>query len=102
MTMTMITRTEPLLYDVVTVNLSDHRVTVWYRDKDYDNANAIIKIAIARRGVDKQIYAMTKPGLYNDGDTYSGGGLDEAPNPEDPDYIISGGMMYPRGERGLN
>lgn len=89
------------VYDVVAVNHTDKKVTVWYRDKGYDNADAIICMGVARRGVDEQFYSMTKPGMYQDGDTWTMDGLIDNPEPPDPDYIHSGGMMFPRGPWGL-
>ena len=64
------------LFDVVAINLKTSKVRIFARDKDEANADAIIRMSVARRGVDEECYGTTAPGKYNDGDTYDGDGLE--------------------------
>ena len=57
-------------FDVLAVDLKTHRVRIFGRDKDAANAEAIVKMAVYRRGVDVEFYPLAAPGLYNDGDTW--------------------------------
>jgi len=61
-----------VLFDVVAINLENHTVRVFYRNKDERNADAIINMAVIRRGVEKEFYVKTTPFQYNDGDKYTG------------------------------
>ncbi len=57
------------LLDVVEVQIkAPHRIRVIERNKSEQNAEAIVKMAVMRRGVEDSFF-MTKPaGQFNDGD----------------------------------
>lgn len=56
-------------FDVIEVEIKNpHTVHVMDRDKDERNAEAFIKMAIARRGVETHFYKAVPAGKYNDGD----------------------------------
>ena len=87
-------------YDVAAITINGSEV-IWV-DGPYDaeNADAVIKMAVMRQGVEDRFFAACKPKQYKAGDKWTGGVQLELP-PEDPDYINVGGMRYPRGPRGL-
>ena len=58
------------LYDVVAVNLKTNKVRIFGQNKSERNADAIINMAIMRRGVDEEFYTTAKPGQYKEGDCY--------------------------------
>lgn len=60
------------LYDVVAVDIQNKTVRLMAHEKTSKNAEAIILIAIARRGVEKEFYVVVPAGLYQGGDTYHG------------------------------
>lgn len=60
-----------LLYDVVAVNMDTRRVTALYAErKTLRNAEAIVTMAVMRRGVDEEFYAEVPSGSLKMGDTY--------------------------------
>lgn len=61
-------------FDVVAVSLKGEprKVRVFARDEDEENAEAVIKMAVMRRGVEEEFYTTTRPGAYNDGDIWKG------------------------------
>ncbi len=59
-----------LRYDVLAVNLQTHKVRVLAHDKDHRNAEAIIDMAVMRRGVDVEFYTTGYTGIYKDGDDW--------------------------------
>jgi len=61
-------------FDVVAVNLFTNKVSFFGERKDYQNAEAIVKIAVMRRGLDEEFYAITPAGMYQEGETYRGNG----------------------------
>lgn len=60
-------------FDVVAVDIKTNEVRVFARNKTEENAEAIIGMAVARRGVETEFYTTTRPGQYDDGDKYAGG-----------------------------
>ena len=67
----------PTLYDVVAVNLETKQVRIFDRNKSFRNAEAIVMMAVSRRGCDEEFYSETAPGLYQEGDVWKGNGLPE-------------------------
>lgn len=55
-------------FDVVAVNLRTKRVLIIATDKGERNADAIINMAVARRGVDEEFYRGVPTGSHKDGD----------------------------------
>lgn len=62
------------LFDVVAVNMATYKVRLLSEDKSEESAEAIIKMAIMRRGVDTEFYAAVQAGSYSDGDEYKSDG----------------------------
>lgn len=60
------------LFDVVGVNLATHRVRIMATCQTAENADAYVKMAVMRRGVDKEFFAAPPAGLYQDGDAWEG------------------------------
>lgn len=61
------------MVDVIEVEIAaPHRVRVMERNKTDEDAEAIIKMAVARRGVEKHFYTKTTCGSYKDGDVLKG------------------------------
>lgn len=89
------------VFDTVAINRKTNKVRIFERGKEYGNAEAIMKMAIMRRGLDEELYAVTTPGLYEEGDKWHGDG--GARDPEaGSEHITVGGISYPRGARGLD
>lgn len=86
-------------FDVVAVGIANPALILWVMGSyDPENAEAVHNMAIVRQGVEDRFFAYTQPGQYKAGDKWEGG----VELPElDPDYVRSGGMMFPRGKIGL-
>lgn len=59
-------------YDVLAVNIATSKVRFLAQGKDERNAEAIINMAIMRRGVDEEFYTEVPAGSYKEGDAYKG------------------------------
>lgn len=57
--------------DVIAVNYNTKKVRIFARGKSEANAEAIIEMAVMRRGIEEEFYTTSDDGRYNDGDTYS-------------------------------
>ena len=65
-----------MTYDVVAVDLNKHTIRFFARDKTLANADAIVAMAVMRRGVNEEIFATTESGRYqNDGEIWEGGAV---------------------------
>lgn len=60
------------LYDVVAVDLHDSQVRVIEKCLTLPNAEAVIVMAVMRRGCDKEFFAEVPSGFYKDGQTWKG------------------------------
>ena len=61
-------------YDVVAVDLEKNTIRFLGYDKTLANAEAIVNMAVMRRGVDQEFFAATVSGRYqNDGEKWDGG-----------------------------
>jgi hypothetical protein len=60
-----------MLYDVVGVNYKTNTVKVYATGKTLPNAEAIVAMAVHRRGVDKEFFAECPAGKFKDGDKYA-------------------------------
>lgn len=58
------------LYDVVAVNMETNRVRFMAEGKTLRNAEAIVSMAVMRRGVDEEFYAEVPAGSYKEGDVW--------------------------------
>ena len=61
------------LFDVVRVDLATKKVALMAVNKSERNAEAIVDMAVIRRGVDDCFYTTVPNGKYHEGDTYEGG-----------------------------
>jgi hypothetical protein len=62
------------MYDVVAVNIQTGRVRLMAESKDHDNAEAIVTMAVMRRGVEEEFYSKVPAGAYHEGDEWTGKG----------------------------
>lgn len=60
------------LFDVCEVNIEDRTVRLLATDKDERNAEAVVMMAVARRGCDEAFYSSAPAGKYKDGDKWEG------------------------------
>ena len=58
------------LWDVLAINQSTYRIRKLAEDKTKESAEAIVSMAVMRRGVETEFYRAAKAGEYDDGDTY--------------------------------
>lgn len=57
-------------FDVVAVNICTNVVRVIAVDKDRRDADAIVQMAVMRRGVEEEFFAAVECGCLRDGDQY--------------------------------
>lgn len=57
------------LFDVIAVNIETKIVRLMAESKSERNAEAIIDMAVMRRGVETEFYTFSPAGKYHDGDT---------------------------------
>lgn len=62
---------KPELFDVVAVNLDSNVVRLLDSGKTRENAEAIVKFAVMRRGLDEEFFAEVPMGQYRNGDQWS-------------------------------
>lgn len=62
------------MFDVVEVDIETAKVRVMERNKDSRNAEAIVNLAVMRRGVAGHFFSVALAGKYHDGDEYVGTG----------------------------
>lgn len=55
-------------YDVVEVEIATRKVTVLATAKTWENADAIVNLAVVRRGVTHHFYKAVIAGSHQDGD----------------------------------
>lgn len=98
------TKSNTPLFDVLAVNIKTNIVRALFGEsKTYGNADAIVSMAVMRRGVDEEFYCIVNTGTHKKGDEYDNqhDGKDPRP-PRDPDaHIVIGNVAYPSGPRGL-
>lgn len=58
------------LFDVVAVNIETGIVRMMAEGKTQPNAEAVVKMAIMRRGLDEEFYAEVPAGSHKEGDNY--------------------------------
>ena len=59
-------------YDVVAVNLESNQVRLLAQQKTKRNAEAIVNMAVIRRGVNEEFFAEVAHGLYLEGEVWKG------------------------------
>lgn len=62
-------KTKP--FDVLAVNLSTRKVRFMAQDKTQSNAEAVVEMAVMRRGVDEEFFVAVEHGTYKDGDVWA-------------------------------
>ena len=62
------------MFDVLEVNIQSKRVRILARNLDEPNAEAVVNMAVARRGVEEHFFVSAPLGMYNDGDTWKEAG----------------------------
>ena len=60
------------LYDVVAVNLKTSKIRLMAEKKTLRNAEAIVSMAVMRRGVEEEFFAEVEAGIYKEGDIWKG------------------------------
>jgi len=65
----------PDTFDVVAVDISTNKVRFFGTGKSYDNADAIVNMAIMQRGLETEFYAVVPHKLYADGEDWHGGSV---------------------------
>ena len=67
----MIQNTTTTRYDVIAVNKDTRKVEVMAENKTLGNTEVAVMMAVSRRGVDTDFFAVVEAGTFRDGDTYS-------------------------------
>jgi len=60
------------MFDVVAVNFHTGVVRLMAENKSERNADAVVKMAVMRRGVDEEFFSEVPHGKYRDGDKWGG------------------------------
>ena len=58
------------LFDVIAVNMETNKVRLMAERKTQRNAEAIVAMAVMRRGVEDELFVEVGHGTYREGDTY--------------------------------
>lgn len=58
------------LFDVVAVDLKTYKVRFMAQGKTERNAEAVVTMAVMRRGVEDEFFVKVPAGTYAEGDTY--------------------------------
>lgn len=64
--------TEAPLFDVVAISIDDSTVRLIAESKTLRNAEAIVSMAVMRRGVDEEFFAEVPAGTYKNSDKWRG------------------------------
>ncbi len=62
-------------YNVVAVSLSTSRIRLLSKGLNKADAEAVVMMAVARRGVKEEFFAVVSTGTYKDGDKWRGNRL---------------------------
>lgn len=57
------------MFDVLAVSIETNAVRLMAQNKDERNAEAIVEMAVIRRGVEEEFFTTAPTGKYKDGDT---------------------------------
>lgn len=58
------------MFDVIAVSIETRRVRLIATNKSERTADAIVMMAVARRGCDEEFFTEAPVGVYQNGDTY--------------------------------
>ena len=58
--------------DVLAVSLTTKKVRFMAQGLDEESAEAVVEMAVYRRGVDEEFFTVVKADSYADGDTWKG------------------------------
>ena len=61
-----------MVYDVVAVNIKTKLVRLLARDETQANAEAVVLMAVRRRGVDEEFFVAVEAGTYQEGESWVG------------------------------
>lgn len=61
-----------MTYDVLAVNIKTRLVRLIASGKDSPKAEAIVEMAVMRRGLDEEFFTQVLAGMYRDGDSWKG------------------------------
>lgn len=61
-----------MTFDVVAVGLETNKVRLIAENKSERNAEAIVMMAVGRRGVEEEFFSEVPHGKYKEGDTWAG------------------------------
>ena len=64
------------LYDVLAVNIGNHKVRIIGEKKTLRNANAIEMMAVVRRGVDEEFFTTVSHGSFKEGEEWDSRDVD--------------------------
>lgn len=59
------------MYDVVAVDMNSNTVRLIAKGKTLANAEAIVAMAVMRRGIEEEFFAEVQAGKYRDGDQWA-------------------------------
>ena len=62
------------LYDVVAVNMRTGTVRMMAENKALEDAEAVVEMAVYRRGVTEEFCSEVPTGMYREGDIWKGSG----------------------------
>lgn len=66
-----------MLYDVIAINIDTRKVRLISQGKTLPNAEAIVKMAVMRRGVEEEFFVEVLSNLYQEGEIWKGYAKDE-------------------------
>ncbi len=58
------------MFDVIQVQFESKEIRLMGENESKDEAGAILRMAVMRRGVDGQFFKVVPTGIFKDGDTY--------------------------------
>ncbi len=62
-------------FDTLAVNIETSTIRFFGQDKNLQSAEAIVKMAIMRRGLDEEFYVVVPHGMYKEGEKFNGGAV---------------------------
>lgn len=86
-------------FDVIAVDLKSNRVRILSTSRDEENADAIVTMAVMRRGVEEEFFGAVPAEMYKDGDFWHGNGS-QTQEGDDPFDISDTELASERGYDG--
>jgi len=87
-------------FDCICIGIEDSVVRWVHETSSLGNADAAMKMAIARQGLGDQFFACVPAGKYSEGEKFTGGAVHYEPE-KSGGHIKVGDTWYPDGPRGL-